>query len=117
MIKQVSVECENQKSKLRTVRKKYMDKVKVIEKSKTTSKDDIDRMKKKIDEITDMKSKEMMELMKKKEKELEIWLDTAKIPSFWEMSLYLCLFWNYDDGRYAYWYSNVFVYRYGRCEM
>ena len=72
MIKQVSVECENQKSKLRTVRKKYMDKVKVIEKSKTTSKDDVDRMKKKIDEITDSKSKEMMEMMKKKEKELEI---------------------------------------------
>ena len=72
MIKQVSVECENQKSKLRSVRKKYMDKIKVIEKSKTTSKDDIDRMKKKVDEITDLKSKEMTEMMKKKEKELDV---------------------------------------------
>lgn len=80
MIKQVGIECENQKNKLRTVRKKYMDKVRVIEKSKTISKDDIDHMKKKIDEITDLKSKEMVEMMKKKEKELEIWLDEPVFP-------------------------------------
>ena len=72
MIKQVSVECEQQKNILRTIRKKYMDKIRIIEKSKTVSKDDIDHMKKKIDEITDSKSKEMVEIMKKKEKELEI---------------------------------------------
>lgn len=72
MIKQVNAECESQKNKLRTVRKKYMDRVKVIEKSKTVSKDDIERMKKKIDDITDAKSKEMVEMMKKKEKELEV---------------------------------------------
>lgn len=72
MIKQVNAECESQKNKLRTVRKKYMDRVKVIEKSKTVSKDDIERMKKKIDDITDAKSKDMVEMMKKKEKELEV---------------------------------------------
>lgn len=72
MIKQVNAECESQKNKLRTVRKKYMDRVKVIEKSKTVSKDDIERMKKKIDDIADAKSKEMVEMMKRKEKELEV---------------------------------------------
>lgn len=72
MIKQVNAECESQKNKLRTVRKKYMDRVKVIEKSKSVSKDDIERMKKKIDDIADAKSKEMVEMMKRKEKELEV---------------------------------------------
>ena len=49
-----------------------MDKVRVIEKSKTISKDDVDAMKKKIDAITDTVSKEMTEMMKQKEKELDI---------------------------------------------
>ena len=78
----MSVECEQQKNILRTIRKKYMDKIRIIEKSKTVSKDDIDRMKKKIDEITDSKSKEMVEIMKKKEKELEIWLVERIFPLF-----------------------------------
>lgn len=72
MIKQVASECEQQKGKLRAVRKRYMDKVRVIEKSKTISKDDVDAMKKKIDAITDTVSKEMTEMMKQKEKELDI---------------------------------------------
>ena len=72
LIKQVGSEYELQKGKLRNVRKRYMDKVKVIEKSKTISEDDIKRMKKEIDSITDAVTKEMTEMMKKKEKELEI---------------------------------------------
>ena len=72
MIKQVSTEYEQQKGKLRNVRKRNMDKVKVIEKAKSTSEDDIKRMKKQIDGITDAVTKEMTEMMKKKEKELEI---------------------------------------------
>ncbi|CBK22354.2 uncharacterized protein [Blastocystis hominis] len=72
MIKQVALECEQQKSKLRAVRKRYMDKVRVIEKNVSISKDDISSMKKKIDEITDRVSKEMAEMMKRKEKELDI---------------------------------------------
>ncbi|KAK8830892.1 hypothetical protein WA577_003593 [Blastocystis sp. JDR] len=72
MIKQVSTEYEQQKGKLRNVRKRYMDKVKVIEKATSTSEDDIKRMKKQIDGITDAVTKEMTEMMKKKEKELEI---------------------------------------------
>ena len=72
MIKQVASECEQQKAKLRPVRKSYMDKVRVIEKSKTISKDEVDAMKKKIDAITDTVSKEMTEMMKQKEKELDI---------------------------------------------
>ena len=72
MIKQVSTEYEQQKGKLRNVRKRYMDKVKVIEKAKSTSEDDIKRMKKQIDGITDAVTTEMTEMMKKKEKELEI---------------------------------------------
>ena len=72
MIKQVASECEQQKAKLRAVRKRYMDKVRVIEKSKTISKDDVDAMKKKIDAINDTVSKEMTEMMKQKEKELDI---------------------------------------------
>ena len=69
LIKQVGSEYELQKGKLRNVRKRYMDKVK---KSKTISEDDIKRMKKEIDSITDAVTKEMTEMMKKKEKELEI---------------------------------------------
>ena len=72
MIKQVSTEYEQQKGKLRNVRKRYMDKVQAIEKAKSTSEDDIKRMKKQIDGITDAVTKEMTEMMKKKEKELEI---------------------------------------------
>ena len=72
MIKQVALECEQQKSKLRAVRKRYMDKVRVIEKNVSISKDDIRKNKKKIDEITDRVSKEMAEMMKRKEKELDI---------------------------------------------
>ena len=49
-----------------------MDKVKVIEKAKTISEDEIKQMKKQIDGITDSVTKEMTEMMKKKEKELEI---------------------------------------------
>ena len=66
MIKQVSTEYEQQKGKLRNVRKRYMDKVKAIEKAKSTSEDDIKRMKKQIDGITDAVTKEMTEMMKKK---------------------------------------------------
>lgn len=72
MIKQVALECEQQKSKLRAVRKRYMDRVRMIEKGVSISKDDISSMKKKIDEITDKVSKEMSEMMKQKEKELDI---------------------------------------------
>ncbi|KAK8824850.1 hypothetical protein WA538_005516 [Blastocystis sp. DL] len=72
LIKQVGAECEQQKGKLRNVRKKYMDRIRVIEKSKTVSKDDVDRMKKKVDSITDGVTKEMNEMMKKKEQELAI---------------------------------------------
>ena len=72
MIKQVGTECEQQKGKLRNVRKKYMDKIRLIEKSKTVSKDEIEKMKKKIDAISDSVSKEMTEMMKKKEQSLEI---------------------------------------------
>ena len=36
-----------------------MDRIRVIEKSKTVSKDDVDRMKKKVDSITDGVTKEM----------------------------------------------------------
>ena len=72
LVKQVSSEYELQKGKLRNVRKRYMDKIKVIEKSKTISEDDIKRMKKEIDSITDAVTKEMTEMMKTKEKELEI---------------------------------------------
>ena len=82
MIKQVSTEYEQQKGKLRNVRKRYMDKVKVIEKAKTISEDEIKQMKKQIDGITDSVTKEMTEMMKKKEKELEIWLAARKFPPF-----------------------------------
>jgi len=57
---------------LRNVRKKYMDKIRLIEKSKTVSKDDIEKMKKKIDAISDSVTKDMTEMMKKKEESLEI---------------------------------------------
>ncbi|KNB46308.1 ribosome recycling factor [Blastocystis sp. subtype 4] len=72
LIKQVGTECEQQKGKLRNVRKKYMDKIRLIEKSKTVSKDDIEKMKKKIDAISDSVTKDMTEMMKKKEESLEI---------------------------------------------
>ena len=49
-----------------------MDRIRVIEKSKTVSKDDVDRMKKKVDSITDGVTKEMNEMMKKKEQDLAI---------------------------------------------
>ena len=82
LIKQVGSECESQKGKLRNVRKKYMDKIRVIEKSKTVSKDDVEKMKKKVDTITDEIVKEMTEMMKKKESELDIWLAERISPSF-----------------------------------
>lgn len=82
LIKQVGSECESQKGKLRNVRKKYMDKIRVIEKSKTVSKDDVEKMKKKVDMITDSIVKEMTEMMKKKEQELDIWLGERIFPPF-----------------------------------
>lgn len=90
LIKQVGAECEQQKGKLRNVRKKYMDRIRVIEKSKTVSKDDVDRMKKKVDSITDGVTKEMNEMMKKKEQELAIWLEEPISPPL-SMGLILSL--------------------------
>ena len=72
LIKQVGAECEQQKGKLRMVRKRYMDKIHIIERSKTVSKDDTERLKKKIDMLSDAVTKEMTEMMKKKENELNI---------------------------------------------
>ena len=107
MIKQVALECEQQKSKLRAVRKRYMDKVRVIEKNVSISKDDISSMKKKIDEITDKVSKEMAEMMKRKEKELDIWLDP--FPSTFYTVIFLVCFINYGRKRFIR-YSNLFLY-------
>ena len=60
-----------------------MDKIRLIEKSKTVSKDEIEKMKKKIDAISDSVSKEMTEMMKKKEQSLEIWLVEQIFPSLY----------------------------------
>lgn len=124
LIKQVGSECESQKGKLRNVRKKYMDKIRVIEKSKTVSKDDVEKMKKKVDMITDSIVKEMTEMMKKKEQELDIWLGERIFPPFRTLltppilsTIFFiktrCLLLsrlNSHVRRYAYRYSHVFVY-------